>query len=44
MYTDEDGTISAETLPSTEKIDVRRGSGPSAAADAKEIHASMYIF
>ena len=26
------------------KIDVRRGSGPSAAADAKEIHASMYIF
>ena len=26
------------------KIDVRRGSGPSAAADAKEIHMNMYIF
>ena len=26
------------------KIDVRRGYGPSAAADAKKIHAIMYIF
>ena len=27
-----------------EKIDVRRGYGPSAAADAKEIHMNMHVF
>ena len=27
-----------------QKIDVRRGYGPSAAADAKEIHMNMHVF
>ena len=29
---------------SAKKIDVRRGYGPSAAADAKEIHMNMHVF
>jgi len=28
----------------SKKIDVRRGYGPSAAADAKEIHMNMHVF
>ena len=37
-------SLFTDKLVKTKKNDVRRGYGPLAAADAKEIHTSMYIF